>query len=132
MMHAPREDYFYRQTTGPYGTAKGSGVNGAYIIPAPIIKRNLYVIASNGSDWEEEKLPPPIWEHVSVHAGVGSQSYTPTWTEMCYIKCMFWDAEDCVIQFHPPESVYKNIHPNTLHLWRVVGVLQPMPPLETI
>jgi len=130
MMHSPDR---YRMTTGPYGTAKGSGNNGAFVVPAPIIKnRDLLVIASDGSDWEEEKLPLPKWEHVSVHVAHGHTNLTPTWIEMCYIKCMFWDAEDCVIQFHPPESTYVNIHPNTLHLWRVIGVLQPMPPLSTI
>lgn len=42
---------------------------------------------------------------------------------------MFWDEDDCVVQFHPPRREYVNNHPNCLHLWRPVdGNMQiPMP-----
>lgn len=130
MMHSPDK---CRLVAGRYGTPYGSGNNGAFVIPAPIIKhRDLLVIASDGNDWEEEKLPLPVWEHVSVHVASGHTALIPTWAEMCHIKDLFWDEEDCVIQFHPPKSMYVNCHPNTLHLWRVIGVIQPMPPLATI
>jgi hypothetical protein len=62
------------------------------------------------------------WEHVSVRAekkvGKNWLSMTPQWFHMCAIKKLFWDKEDCVVQFHPPESEYVNCHPNVLHLWR--------------
>lgn len=72
------------------------------------------VIASDGAGWE----------HVSV-----SLTYrTPKWTEMCYIKNLFWDDEDCVVQYHPPRSDYVNNHPYCLHLWRQINKDFPIPP----
>ena len=54
------------------------------------------------------------WEHVSVSL----PSRCPTWEEMAFIKALFWDDDDCVVQFHPPRSEYVNNHPYCLHLWR--------------
>ncbi len=65
---------------------------------------------------------PVLWEHVSVSVKLSktmkSLKRCPTWEEMCRIKDLFWDKEDCVIQFHPPESEYVSCHDFTLHLWR--------------
>jgi hypothetical protein len=63
------------------------------------------------------------WEHVSV----SRQDRCPLWDEMCQIKSMFWDEDDCVIQYHPPRSEYVNLHKNCLHLWRPIGIELPMP-----
>jgi hypothetical protein len=51
---------------------------------------------------------------------------------MCFIKDLFWDAEDVVIQYHPAKSEYVNMHENTLHLWRPVGKEIPTPPKELV
>ena len=68
------------------------------------------------------------WEHVSV-----SLSHrTPNWREMCFIKDLFWDEEDVVIQYHPKKSEYVNLHNNYLHLWRPIGVELPTPPKELV
>lgn len=66
------------------------------------------------------------WEHVSVTI-MGKQR-CPVWDEMCFIKSLFWEPEDCVIQFHPPESEYVNCHPYCLHLWRKCGINEETPP----
>jgi hypothetical protein len=34
---------------------------------------------------------------------------------MCYVKRLFWDADDVVMQLHPRESEYVNAHPHVLH-----------------
>jgi hypothetical protein len=47
---------------------------------------------------------------------------------MCFVKNLFWDPDECVVQFHPPESEYINNHPNVLHLWRNNRIRFPMPP----
>lgn len=57
------------------------------------------------------------WEHVSV----SRRDRCPTWDEMCQVKDLFWDDEDCVVQYHPPKSSYVNLHPFCLHLWRRVN-----------
>ncbi len=114
MFHAPDK---YRILTGPLGSDPGSINNGAFEIT---MKRNekAFVIASDGF----------AWEHVSVHMIKKGRAATPTWDEMCRIKDLFWDGEDCVIEYHPPKSRYVNNHKNCLHLWRPMGRDIPLPP----
>jgi hypothetical protein len=64
------------------------------------------------------------WEHVSVSL----PTRCPTWAEMAFIKSVFWDADDTVVQYHPPESEYVNNHPFCLHLWRPIEKQIPLPP----
>jgi hypothetical protein len=64
------------------------------------------------------------WEHVSVSCA----DRCPTWNEMQAVKSLFWDDEDRVIQYHPPQSEYINDHPYCLHLWRPLHVTIPHPP----
>jgi len=47
---------------------------------------------------------------------------------MAWVKSMFFEDEETVIQFHPPKSEYVNYHPFCLHLWRIVGEAFPLPP----
>ena len=65
------------------------------------------------------------WEHVSVT--LKDSTATPSWENMCYIKNLFWDAEDVVIQYHPKQSEYINLHPGCLHLWRPIDQEIPRP-----
>lgn len=99
----------YRIHNGPYGSEDGYPHGGAFRIHGGA--KELLVIAGVGDGWE--------------HVSVSTKTRCPTWEEMCRIKRLFWDAEDCVVQYHPPESVYVNHHPHTLHLWRPTG--QPLP-----
>lgn len=100
---------YARVVRGPMKSTKEMGNNGAFVIRSCDKGWFLAIIASDGMGWE----------HVSVHAenGMGKQR-TPSWTEMCQVKDLFWDEEDVVVQFHPKKSEYVNCHPNTLHLWR--------------
>lgn len=77
-------------------------------------KQRLFAIASDKFGWE--------------HVSVSRYDRCPTWDEMCQVKAIFWDEEDCVIQYHPPSSEYVNNHPNCLHLWRKVDEVFAMPP----
>lgn len=92
------------------------GNNGAFIIDMSSGTVAL-CIASDGEGWE----------HVSVHMSSDGKDRTPTWAEMCKIKALFWDEEDCVMQLHPPKSDYVNNHKHCLHLWRPIGVEIPRP-----
>ena len=67
-------------------------------------------------------------EHVSIHAIENKKQETPTWDEMCFVKDIFWDEEDLVVQYHPPKSEYVNNHEHVLHLWRPIGLQIPLPP----
>lgn len=100
------------------------GNNGMFFVPNPKARSGppLKVIASDGV-----VVPEPAvagWEHVSVSL----PHRCPTWDEMCYVKALFWEPRDAVVQIHPPESEYVNSHPYCLHLWRPVGGEFPRPP----
>lgn len=115
------------------------GNRGAFRIPHPLkpTELQLLVIADPGTI-DETGAPLPLdlqWEHVSVQVADplgGGVKRTPTWSEMCLVKGMFWDREDTVIQLHPPRSRYVDVHPYVLHLWRKVGFEQPLPPQEYV
>ena len=116
MFHVPEK---FRVVTGLMGSNSSYGNNGRFHIPGPKRKsRELVIIASDGAGWE----------HVSAHATEWNKPYLPSWQEMCYLKDLFWDGEDVVVQFHPRKSEYVNNHPHTLHLWRRVGSEFPTPP----
>jgi hypothetical protein len=115
MFKVPHKD---RITYGPMGSGDWAGNNGAFQINLSN-RTDAMVVASNGEGWE----------HVSVRMIDRStgKDRTPTWSEMCKIKDIFWGDEDCVIQFHPPKSEYVNNHPHVLHLWRPVDQAIPQP-----
>lgn len=102
--HVPEK---WRRRTGPMASMEKDGNNGQFIVRGLKLKRVLFVQASDGEGWE--------------HVSISRPTTTPTWNEMCIIKNIFWDPEDLVIQFHPPEEDYVNDHPNVLHLWRKAG-----------
>lgn len=112
--HVPEK---YRLKHGPMGSDESYRNNGVFIVP---FKRkvgssiNLNIIASQDMGWE--------------HVSVSTPSKIPTWEMMCFIKNMFWDETDCVMQLHPPKSDYINNHPNCLHLWRPIEQEIPTPP----
>lgn len=66
------------------------------------------------------------WEHVSVT--VLEQKRTPTWKEMDFIKSLFWEDTETVVQLHVPREMWINQHEYCLHLWKPVGVEIPLPP----
>jgi len=113
MFHVPEK---YRLLKGQYRSTILDGNNGAFSINRG--RTVIYIIASDGLGWE----------HVSVHCTSENKDRTPTWSEMCFIKDMFWDEEDIVIQFHPPKSEYVNMHKFTLHMWRSTTSLITTPP----
>jgi hypothetical protein len=124
--HVPERN---RIRKGKRGTDESYGNNGMFLFQAGLRRPYLLcTIASDGSDWAISGLEFPAWEHVSV----STQVRCPTWEEMCFIKGIFWDADDVVMQFHPRESEYVNQHPFCLHMWRPIGVEFPTPPSSTV
>lgn len=105
----------YRVRVGVLAS-KTNDTCGAFLIPYQSYE--LKVIATDGTGFD------PKWEHVSVSL----KNRCPNWLEMSYIKSLFWDKEETVVQFHPPESKYVNNHPNCLHLWKLAGEEIELPP----
>jgi hypothetical protein len=101
-----------RVVGGRMGSGPLDGNNGAFVL---LVKgERLNAIASDGAGWE--------------HVSVSHPARCPTWEEMCYVKALFWEPEDVVIQYHPAEAEHVNIHPYCLHLWRCLVEPTPMPP----
>lgn len=111
--HVP-EQHRIIKGTGPLVSSTADGNNGAFGFR--VGDSQLFVIASDGDGWE----------HVSVTVWNGKRC--PTWEEMHLMKRMFWDDEDCVVQYHPPKEDYVSLHPYCLHMWRQVGAEFPRPP----
>lgn len=117
-MKAPEQ---FRIKRGMMASDSSYGTNGAFEIPHYRISNyTIFCIISDGSGWQ----------HVSVTI-VGDKKRTatrcPTWEEMCYVKDLFWDKSETVIQYHPPESEYVNNHPYCLHLWKPDNIELPLP-----
>lgn len=107
--HAPNR---YRVREGALKSVDEDGNNGAFLVPFE--SYTLCCIASDGGGWE--------------HVSVSLKHRTPSWKQMCFIKDLFWDAEDCCVQYHPPQSEYVNNHEHCLHIWRPINEKLPCPP----
>lgn len=111
----------FRVRQGHYGSPDGMRYGKFVILHNHF---NLLCVADSGSI--------SSWEHVSVSAhekrNGSHRPRIPTWDQMCIIKDIFWDAEEAVIQFHPPRSEYINQCPYCLHLWKPTLIDIPRPP----
>lgn len=107
-----------RVRSGPMSSDESYGLAGMFKLLAP--NGALLLAVSSGPANRENDTG---WEHVSVSA----ERRTPTWEEMVWIKDLFWAKDECVVQYHPPESEYVNFHPHCLHMWKPVGMAIPMP-----
>jgi hypothetical protein len=97
----------FRIRNGFMQSTDAAGNNGAFVVRSLKLKHALHVIASDQEGWE--------------HVSVSRPDRCPSWEEMSFIKDLFWDDEDFVVQMHPPKVDYVNYHPYCLHLWRKTG-----------
>lgn len=92
-----------RVRTGAYGSNGSYGNNGQFLMFAPTGEPIMILVSDQCG-----------WDHVSVSC----RNRPPTWDEMCFVKDLFFDADETVIQYHPPKSKYVDNCGNCLHLWR--------------
>jgi hypothetical protein len=102
----------HRVTDGYYASSPAYGNNGSFRFP--FVSNVLYVIVSDGGDWD--------------HVSVSCRNRCPNWKEMCYVKAIFFEPHELVMQIHPPESEYINNHAYCLHMWRPQKISVPVPP----
>ena len=102
----------YRVKTGMHGSNSSIGNNGAFVIIRA--GRSYYVIISDEGGWD--------------HVSISSDKRTPSWETMCWIKDLFFDEDETVIQLHPPKSKHINLHDHCLHLWRNQSEEFKLPP----
>ena len=89
--------------------------HGRFLIPHSNMPKTFYFVqSSDGMGWEHVSVS---LQKITSKGRMGIKR-CPTWEEMCFIKKLFWDGEDCVLQYHPPETDYVSLHPYCLHLWR--------------
>lgn len=89
------------------------GNNGSFVIYYK--GRELLVIASDGGGWD----------HVSVSL---RNEKTPNWADMCFIKDLFFEETETVVQYHPKKSEYVNNHSGCLHMWKKQNSEFELPP----
>jgi len=104
--------------TGPevrefYGNTGDHG-HGAFLVPSPIDKAVMRVVASSSGGWD--------------HVSVSRKNRIPNWTELEHVKRMFFKDTEAAMQLHVPPAEHINHHPRTLHLWRPQAIEIPMPP----
>jgi hypothetical protein len=90
--------------------------NGAFIVPFEAVQ--LRIIASDGMGWE--------------HVSVSTEKRCPRWAEMAYIKHLFFNESETVMQLHVRSASHINMHPYCLHLWRPQNAEIPLPPEEMV
>lgn len=122
----------YRIESGPLASPPGARW-GRFLIPVDKVAAptptfgKVRIILDDGRDTG--------WEHVSISISKGQgpeNDETPEWPLMDWAKNVFWEDEEAVFQFHPPESEYVNTHPHVLHLWRPVDGEFPRPPSSLV
>ena len=106
-----------RITSGIMKSDSSYGMNGGFFIQSWVKgkPRVLKLVVSNQEGWD--------------HVSVSLPNRTPTWEEMCFIKELFFEPEETVIQYHPPESKYINDSQYVLHLWRSQKDPLKLPPI---
>lgn len=109
-----------RVRSGPFWSDNSHGHNGFFLVRGPN-GAELKIVASDAT---EEPETSQGWEHVSVSL----PNRCPNWPEMSFVKGLFWEPEETVVQFHPPESAYISNHPYCLHLWRDTRGGHALPP----
>ena len=77
--------------------------DGAYQVLGPC-GASLRIITSYGYNWD--------------HVSVSLSNRNPNWQEMCYVKSLFWDEEETVVEYHIAKSQFVENHPYVLHLWK--------------
>ena len=87
---------------------------GAFTTKSPVDRRLLRIIASNGMGWD--------------HVSVSRSDRTPTWSELEFVKRLFFTEDEVAMQLHVPPANHINVHPHCLHLWRPQAEPIPMPP----
>jgi hypothetical protein len=118
--HVPLTLQANRIRDGQYGSDESFHLAGAFRLMYPGPPSAMLVVMSSGTGPECDD-----WEHVSVSA----DKRCPTWDEMCWVKDLFWNKHEAVMQLHPAESQYVNFHPHCLHMWRPLKMTIPTPPM---
>jgi len=104
----------YRKSLPEYYGGAGDETCGAFMLPSPIDRASMIVIASADDDWD--------------HVSVSRVNRCPNWVELEYVKRLFFKDDETAMQLHVPAAAHISLHPHCLHLWRPQRVEIPRPP----
>jgi len=138
MRDKPLFDERYRVTKGVLSSTSDDGVVGAFLVPTKSISfldktkrlnqdgHVIQIISHDGSETG--------WEHVSVtiNDNVTDDTSAPNWQQMKVVKYAFWENDEVVMQLHPKEEDYVDLHKNVLHLWSPTDEKIPTPPKDLV
>ena len=86
-------------------------------------KQGYFCFKRNGNLYNCIISNEMVWDHVSITL---DKKRCPTWEEMCWIKSLFFEDDEAVIQIHPAKEDYINVSKTCLHLWKYQGEF-PLP-----
>ena len=112
------EIYRNRELEQRFYGCNGDNGNGLFIVPSPTDRRDMFIIVSDGDDWD--------------HVSVSRKERIPNWLEMEHVKKLFFKDNETAVQFHVPVSDHINFAENCLHLWRSQRVEFPRPPQKLV
>ncbi len=92
----------------------GDETCGAFVVPSPIDRAPMSVIASSEGGWD--------------HVSVSRRNRCPNWHELEHVAKLFFRDDEVAIQFHVPADHHINDHPHCLHWWRPRDAELPLPP----
>jgi hypothetical protein len=128
----PKELEEGRVRSGPWATTSDRGLCGVFIVQGLIVAGHTgegdMVCVDIASGERRIVSANTGWEHVTVE----TDHRIPTWDEMCFVKNLFWQEEECVVEYHPPLSQYVRCNPYCLHLWRPKHATIPTPSVSIV
>lgn len=97
-----------------YYGSYGDHETGCFSIKSGADGGQMFVIASSGFGWD--------------HVSVSRTDRCPYWSEMSYIKSLFFKEDEVVMQLFVAVKDHINHHPYCLHMWSPLDQDIPTPP----
>lgn len=98
--------------------------DGFFLIKVSSHPKPMKCVVSRFRDDRPSGDQNPPWNHVSVSL----PNRTPTWTEMSFVKDLFFEPHEVAMQLHVAEEDHVSNHEFCLHIWQPVGIEIPTPP----
>jgi len=103
-----------RVRVGPMASDPSWCCCGAFLVKSPVDRELMNVIASNGAGWD--------------HVSVSREDRCPTWAEMEFVRSLFFQNDETVMQLSVPREQHISICDTCLHMWRPQHANIPRPP----
>ena len=113
-----------KKSSGIYIKKEGPDGFGGTVFPIEYKKGKLKII----NDIDKALHFIFSWGYEFEHLSVSTPIKTPTWEQMCKMKDIFWNEDECCMQLHPKKEDYVNNMQYCLHIWKPINAEIPTPP----